>query len=235
MNLLNVLSKSLNFTYTLTHYEGNKPDSFGLLLNNIRNGTFNWGIAGLFVNVERIVYLDYPSIIFRDSYATAYPTDYINPSNNHQGHYIIKPFKLAIWLLLALAIGCFLIFYQLVEYFTKGPQRSFHMVNNLRFFRIFNGIFCNFQIPLRTLTDQSCTNKELQNMKFAIIFLLFWYFSQLISASYKSQLTSTSIQMRDPLPNTIRELYDAEYNFYVSFIIHHIAVFCFYRSLFCRC
>lgn len=115
----------MNFEYTITSLESNKVSSYISLLKLLENKTYHWGIGGLYVTAERFDFIDCPSILFRDAYGTVYPYD---TDSRKQLHYILKPFKVAVWCCLFTTILMLLIFFKFNPFEKNSSNSKFCLV-----------------------------------------------------------------------------------------------------------
>ncbi|KAF5269563.1 hypothetical protein FQR65_LT05901 [Abscondita terminalis] len=197
-NLLQVLSKKLNFQYTLQSFENatGTKGTWRTMVETVHNRSLDFGLGGVSQSPERSDLTDLTRAIHSEVYAILFQCHVSETWNSWQQ--VLKPFSFSLWVCILFTFASILI---LLTYLPDSVKldTAKHIEIMVR------GIF---EQPLRFLPINYMTKR--------LVFIIWLYTCIILITAYKSKVVSMMISSDNHEFSSIEDLLNNGYTFQVS-------------------
>ncbi|KAF5299420.1 hypothetical protein FQA39_LY11566 [Lamprigera yunnana] len=197
-NLLELLSKKLNFKYTLVNYEHTSKDygKWQFLVNAVHNRSLDWGVGGLTRSPDRSGLTDLTRALHLESYIVLYRCRGSRSSDLFMR--ILKPFSFSSWICLVLA---FTLVVGLLRWIPDTVKST---------------VPKSCEILLRAMFEQPAPHLQFTRTSKRLMFITWLYACIILITAYKSKVVSIMIHPQLIMYDSIQEMLQEGYTFQVS-------------------
>ncbi|KAF2886106.1 hypothetical protein ILUMI_20067, partial [Ignelater luminosus] len=201
--LLKLLSKILNFRYSLENFEDQHGGEWKAMIEAVHFREIDWAIGGISSSTERGELADLTKYIHIETYTALF---YCCSAKDTWKSWkqVLSPFELSMWLCVGSMLVLMTVLIRKISTLFKDNET---MSTFMYFELIMRGLIDQ---PIPRLTSIKCLVKR-------VLLISWWYFAIIITTAYRSKLTSTFIHPYNKQPDSIQELYLDGYSFQVDY------------------